>query len=404
MSLAENRVVVGLGKQSAKGSPAAASTFPRWGDGTVFQPDLKTENIREGDGTASISRTIKNLQAWKGKFAHAKARSIDFGSMLKAVCGTASDTVTGTAKNGTIASSVAGATTLTYTAVVGGAPVANTETYIIDQGLSTQEAVTPTNVSGAGPYTLTVPATKFAHGAAAPATVVMTHTFTPQFGRDWYTIWPQYQLGTPEALKVTDAQFHSMSIDGEAGKILNPAYEFTGLGATDDTTSMTASYDASSAPFHYTNGVFKIDGSTGGSTAPFIKKFKVDHKHPLDDTMQTEAITLSDFVSTVREVNLEIDVLWQDYALAKRAYLGSATGTTDSAFIGTGAADFLFYPGGDPNAGLSFEIVMANIAFTAAPIPDPKLAGKALIQSVKAVATGGTEVQYILRNTQQTAF
>jgi len=167
---------------------------------------------------------------------------------------------------------------------------------------------------------------------------------------------------------------------------------------------MVASYDVSSAPFHYTNGVFKVDGSTGGNTAPFIKKFQLAHKHPLDDTMQTEAITLADFVSTIREVNLDFDVLWQDYTLAKRAYLGSATGTTDSAFIGTGSADFLFYPGGDPNAGLSFEVVLANIAWTAAPIPDPKLAGKALIQSVKAVATGSTEVQYILKNTQQTAF
>jgi hypothetical protein len=404
VSLAENRVVVGVGKQGSKGTAAAASTFPRWGDGTQFQPDLKTEDIREGDGTVSISRVIKNLQFWKGKIVHAKARAIDFGSMLKGVCGTASDVISGTAKNGTIASSVAGATSLTYTAVVGGAPVATTETYIIDQGLSTQEAVTPSAVSGGGPYTLTVPATKFAHGAAAPATVVMTHTFTPQFVRDWYTLWPQYQLGTPEALKIVDAQFHSMSIEGDAGKVLNPAYEYTGLSATDDTSAMTASYDASSAPFHYTNGVFKIDGSTGGNTAPFIKKFKVDHKHPLDDTMQTEAITLADFVSTIRQVDVDFDVLWQDYTLAKRAYLGGATGTTDSAFIGTGSLDFLFYPGGDPNSGLSFEIVMSAISFKAAMIPDPKLAGKALIQNVKATATGGTEVSYILKNTQQTAF
>ena len=177
MSLAENRVLVGLGKQSGKGSPAAASIFPRWSDGTQFLAELKTEKIREGDGTVAVNRLIKNPPVLEGQ-AQPRQGALDRPRL---------DAEGGQwhrlrrrqrhCKERDHRAAAAGATSLTHTAVVGGAPVANTETYIIDQGLATQEAVTPTNVSGTGPYTLTVPATKFAHSANAPATIVMTHTF-----------------------------------------------------------------------------------------------------------------------------------------------------------------------------------------------------------------------------------
>jgi hypothetical protein len=73
---------------------------------------------------------------------------------------------------GTIASCSVGATTLTYTAsnFAPRAPVAN-EAMVIDVGAN-REVLTPSVVTGTGPYTLTVPATGFAHATGSVATTL----------------------------------------------------------------------------------------------------------------------------------------------------------------------------------------------------------------------------------------
>lgn len=74
----------------------------------------------------------------------------------------------GTPKVGTVASAVAGATTLTYTVVSGSAPVANDYFQIGSATLGSgagliagSQVVKVTSVSGGGPYTLTVPALSY---------------------------------------------------------------------------------------------------------------------------------------------------------------------------------------------------------------------------------------------------
>src|SRR5258708_2514533 len=93
--LAENRFVLGVGKQTVKGTPVAATFFPRWGDGSQFQSQLTGERVREGDGTVSINRFVKGLQYYKGKIVVARARGVDLGSILGTFMGPTSDTITG---------------------------------------------------------------------------------------------------------------------------------------------------------------------------------------------------------------------------------------------------------------------------------------------------------------------
>ncbi|MDE2100382.1 MAG: hypothetical protein KGL39_24230 [Patescibacteria group bacterium] len=88
----------------------------------------------------------------------------------------------GNTKNGTIGVIAAGVTSVTYTAVTGGAPVVG-DIFQFDVNLAsttTAEVRKVTAVSGIGPYTLTLDvATNFAHAAAAPAKNVVapfTHT------------------------------------------------------------------------------------------------------------------------------------------------------------------------------------------------------------------------------------
>jgi hypothetical protein len=73
---------------------------------------------------------------------------------------------------GTIGAAIKGATSLTYTAsgFAPRAPIAN-EAMVIDVGAN-REVLTPSGVSGSGPYTLTVPATGFAHAAGSVATTL----------------------------------------------------------------------------------------------------------------------------------------------------------------------------------------------------------------------------------------
>jgi hypothetical protein len=108
--------------------------------------------------------------------------------------------------SGTIGAASKGATSLTYTASMFAprVPVIN-EPIVIDTGAN-REVVTPTVISGSGPYTLTVPATSFAHAAGVPATTIQiqiayfenqpTAQWIQQLDGDGYTppsnfyLWP----------------------------------------------------------------------------------------------------------------------------------------------------------------------------------------------------------------------
>jgi hypothetical protein len=74
--------------------------------------------------------------------------------------------------SGTVGAASKGATSLTYTASTFAPrpPVAN-EAMVIDVGAN-REVLTPSVVTGTGPYTLTVPATGFAHAAGSVATTI----------------------------------------------------------------------------------------------------------------------------------------------------------------------------------------------------------------------------------------
>lgn len=101
----------------------------------------------------------------------------DSGHLLMSMMG--ADAITGTARTGTIGSVAVGATSVTYTPGTGGASVTG-DVFKIDAGLATQEIVIPTSIAA---NVWTVPSTgpnsfKFAHGAAAPASTLFTHTMT----------------------------------------------------------------------------------------------------------------------------------------------------------------------------------------------------------------------------------
>lgn len=328
MSLSENRVVFGAAKQTVKGTPVAATNFPRWGDGTFLEPALTTEKVREGDSTASINYLLKNTQYWKGVLVPQHLRTIDLGFWLKAVLGTASDAVT-----------------------------------------------------GSGPY---------------------THTFTPKLVRDYYTLQKQYLLGTPKFLQVSDAVVHSMAIMAERGKPIHYQFDAVGIVGQDLTTAITPAYDASSAPLLYYGGTFNVDGSAVGQVAPFVTSCKIDYKFPVDETMQTEGLTLADFVSTQREIQIDYEILWQDFTMFEKTYFNASVGP-DNAAIGSGGINLTFLAGG-VSAIDKLQIIIPTMHYSSAPLPQPKLGGKAFLQKCTATAVVSPDLSMILTNSQATVY
>jgi hypothetical protein len=171
----------------------------------------------------------------------------DSGNLLMALMGV--DTFSGgTQKTGTIAASAKGATSLTYT-IVGGttAPVIG-DTFKIIDAVNGNELVTLTGVTGAGPYSLTVAATKYLHPAATVADSLFSHVFTLLNT----AAPPSYTFTKYDALVSTMRQFPGCYLTSLNPKFSNPGSltcDAKGLGLLgSETTNGTASYSAE--PFY----------------------------------------------------------------------------------------------------------------------------------------------------------
>lgn len=170
---------IGIARQSGKGNGAAPTNFFRWRDGSGIEPDVKMEDVEEGDTSRQLSATIKNMQQVKVKLDF-DARPVGLGFIETAALGAGSDSYTaptlsvsatgilavGTTANTTLSGSiVAGATSISVASGTGFTPAGFTIPVILDAGTNIAEIVTLT--SAASGTTFTTTATKFAHASGA---------------------------------------------------------------------------------------------------------------------------------------------------------------------------------------------------------------------------------------------
>lgn len=127
----------------------------------------------------------------------------------------------GNTKTGTLGALTAGATGATYTLSTGGAPTTN-DLFQIDvnlAGVTSSEVRKLTNVTGAGPYTLTFDQPiNFNHAAAAPAKNVIapfTHTAVPTNFLPSFTI--EKNVGGFESLQYAGARVNKFDLKAETG-------------------------------------------------------------------------------------------------------------------------------------------------------------------------------------------
>src|SRR5258708_1193219 len=186
----DSKAYFGFAKQTVQGTAVAATLCRRWLDGSNIDIAMKTEMIREGDGTRRLAQVIKNQQYAKMKLI-CYPRPIELGFLESATMGANPDVITPAAAptSTTITTGTVANTTTTVTLTSGttwiGAGGGTFQPFIAANGAGdTAETVTfslPT--TGA---ILTVAATynagkfKFQHtiGAAISAVSAANTSFT----------------------------------------------------------------------------------------------------------------------------------------------------------------------------------------------------------------------------------
>jgi hypothetical protein len=267
------KITVGAAKEVTWGVPVSPPTV-------YFSTDKPAFTVKQ---TAIYDKGIRGIRAETQAMVFGEGMTNidipnmpfygdDSGHLLMALLGT--DTFTGTARSGTIAASIVGATTLTYTVVSGGAPIVGDVFKLVD-ATNGNEIVTPSAVSGAGPYTLTVPATKYAHGAATPASTLFSHVLTLlNSGAP-----PSYTFAKYDALVATMQQFPGTYCTELVLKFTNPGAltaDLKGLGKMGtNVANTTAAYSAE--PFYVPwQASFQIAGVANAR----VVDFEIDLKAP----------------------------------------------------------------------------------------------------------------------------
>jgi len=401
---------VGIGKQSAQGTPVAPSTFVRWLDGTKFEFDLKVEEVWEGDGTRRLSQVIKNNQSVKSAIVF-NPRPIELGLFETACMGAGSDAITvPTVSTQLSAGTSIGATTITVSSNTG-LTGSGTIALMLTPGSASEEvAVFTVPATGSGPYTLTVANSgtlKNAHSSSDTVVSQATHVVTDQSDGSYYTI--EYGLGSLNGaagptIRIADCKIESIKRSGKAGMLLEYTVDFHGIATTSQGSPLTVTLEAHQ-PFLYTQGVWTVNSSTTGD-ALAVESFDITQKNNLDVGIQTEQLTLAAIIFGNLSIAVTASLVMQNPQLIALTYWGSATGTTDSQTIGAGALNLKFTQADQYH---SVQFFVPTMHYKKITEPTPKKDGKAYKIGLQSEGTSNQGANsYILQttvtNSQTTAY
>src|SRR5487761_2194556 len=406
VALRSDRAYAGFAKQSGQGVSTAPSLFPRWLDGTSLEIDAKLEDIWEGDNSRRLSQIIKNGQQVKIKHV-CYPRPNELGFIDAAAQGSGSDTVTTATVSTTLSSaSLVGATSVSVAANTG-LTGTGTIALVIDHGLATEEIATFTlPATGAGPYVLTVAnggALQKAHASGATIQASTLHTITDQADGAYYSI--EVSLGDTAGIiiRVRDCKVESIKRSSAAGHLLSYETEWTGIACLVQTSAATITLDAHQ-PFLYTSGVWTLDGVTTGDALE-VQKFDIAQKNNLD-WIQTERLIGDASIFGMLNMDVSLDVLFQNGNRIAEVYFGGPSGTADAQAIYLGALILTFTQADGFHSGTYTTV---TLAYTKVGIPQPKHDGKAWMQALTATSTSNEGantflLQAAVANTTTTAY
>ncbi len=432
---------IAVGKQSVKGTGVAPDHFFRWLDGSGITPDVKMEDVEEGDTSRRLSAIIKNMQQVKINIDF-NARPIGLGFVECAALGAGSDAfsnatlsvsaITTTANTGLTGTGIlpviidagtniaeivnltqAGAgNTFTVTATkfahASGATVqtpagftlasntgltaSGTKNVVLDAGLTGEEFVSfLTPGIGAGPYSYYI-TSNTTSGAFAKTHTTPTiqssasHVLTDQGGNgNYYTIEINFGGSSGMTLRIIDCMLNTLKRGGKAGGLWQYQSEWTGTATTLQASPTTVVLEAHN-PFLYTqlqNGV-TLDASTG--EANFLESFDLTSNNNLE-SIQTEGLTPDALLFDA----LRVDASWTSPFQSTQSqnryaymYFGGINGTTDAQTVLNGSITVVLT---QPDNFNTVTYSLSNINNVKVMPPQPKAKGGHMTQQVDVSAT-----------------
>lgn len=376
-------------KQTSQGTAATPNYFFRWLDGSALEPDLKTEELWEGDGSRRLSQVFKNGQKWKIKLLIAP-RPDGLGFLEAGSLGVGSDTPGTQFSTATTTTAIVANTSTSATlGTVSGLPATGNVSLMLNQGSANEETVvfTMPPVGNVVTVASTYNGGKFAqaHGIGAPIIGAVTHTMTDQIDGPYYT-WEVCLGGLNGAagdiVRLVDCKVNSIKRYSEKGKPLYLELEIVGIACSLQVSPTTQVYENRQI-FMFTQSVFTVDGATTGDAAG-INKFSIEQKNNTDEDIQTTAITMVALMWGNINMKIALDLIVQTLSLFHKTYLGSATGTADSQNVVTGSLKVVFT---QPDGFHTVTYTVGTVAYIQSKPPAPKKDGKHMQMSVESTAT-----------------
>lgn len=396
----------GFAPETTPGTPVAPTYFPRWLNGTSIEIDMKTQRIKEGDGSRRNALIIKNGQKVKIKLV-SLLRPIELGALEAGAQGLSSDTYTAPTTNTTLSSASSANATSISIASNAGLTGSGTAALVLEAGTATEEVATfTTPPTGTGPYTLTVANSgtlKQAHSNSGTVQGSAQHVMTDQTDGPYFTFecgFGNLYGGFGTALRVRSCKISSMKWSAKAGEAVKWEIEIVGIASTVQGTPATVTLEQHQV-FLFTQTLWTIDGATTGD-APNLEEFEIERKNALDDTIQTEQLTLAALIYGDLEINAKYKLTWTSTSRIFLTYFGSNSGTTDAQSLGLGSLTVLFTQA-DGFHTLQYKIL--TLGYLKAQPPAPKEDGKHYIQEVEGTSVpvplngSGPNNPYLLQTT-----
>jgi hypothetical protein len=383
---------------SGLGVVATPSYFPRWLNGSGFEMDLKTEEIREG-GTRRASQHIKNGQSVKIKLM-CLPRPNELALFEAMAAGSSSDTYTGPTVSTTTSgsSNTAGSTTLVLVDNTG--LTASGTVYVVAEPGTSKEEVVALTTPGSGsstPYTYTIANSgtlKYTHSASSTVKSSAKHVITDQLDGQYYTF--EISLGGTSGLilRVRDCKLETIKRSSSAGKSLQYDLELIGCVSLVQSSALTVTLEAHNQ-FLYTQGVFTIDGSATGDALE-VSKFDISGKNNLD-AIQAEKLVFDGIIFGKVDMDVNVDLIFQTSARIQNTFFGSATGTTDAQAMYTGSLSLVFTQADNFN---TVTYSLPTLAYTKVGLPQPKDDNKAFTHAYTATANSAQGANtYLIQTT-----
>lgn len=285
-----------------------------------------------------------------------------------------------------------------------GLTATSTQVLILSPGTAREEIVTISTpaTSGTGPWTFTLANSatlKNAHSIGDLAYNPVVHVLTDQYDGNYYTL--EVGLGSLNGqagmtIRVRSCKVMSCKVSGKAGSILTYELEWVGIACAVQNTPSTVTLEAHPV-FLYTQGVWTIDSSSSSNDAISIESFSLDRKNNLDDTIQTEQLTLAALIFGNMMVDVAFDTVFTNTSLFFKTYFGGTSGTADSQTIGAGSFNVIFIQP-DTFQSVAYNVPVSHYSKVGG--IEPKKDGKHLKQQISAagVSNGGAQA-YVFQST-----